>query len=148
MRRLTREAALADDLAQETFMKALGRLSELQKPDAAKAWLFSIAYRCFLDSYKKTARRAQLSQETLPEIPAAKISGLGLDIERAMTELPEDCRACVMLSLSEGYSHPEIAHITGLPLGTVKSHVARGKTKLKAALAVYRNPVNDPKVDL
>ena len=115
----------------------------LQSAQAAKTWLFSIAYRCFLDSYKKTRRRSQLMQTGLPEERAEAGHGEGasphvcIDISRAMATLSDECRACIMLSLAEGYSHGEVADITGLALGTVKSHIARGKTKLQISLSAY-----------
>jgi RNA polymerase sigma-70 factor (ECF subfamily) len=72
-----------------------------------------------------------------PPEPAAVPSGQALDIERAMDSLPPDCRAVVMLCLLHGLTQAEAATATGLPLGTVKSHVSRGKAKLRAVLSAY-----------
>jgi len=94
-------------------------------PEKRRSWLFGIAYRSFLDHTRKTKRRQTLAQQQ------------ALDVERAMDSLPPDCRAVVMLCLLHGLTHSEAATATGLPLGTVKSHVGRGKTKLRAILTEY-----------
>jgi len=128
---------LADDLAQATFLKAYERWDGLRDGKAARSWLFQIAYRSFLDHYRKEARRRGLAEghieDETPEAPA----GLKMDIEAAMNILPTECRAVVILCLAHGMSHSEAASATDLPLGTVKSHVARGKTKLKTFLSAY-----------
>jgi len=142
LRRLTREQALADDLAQDTFMRALSRLDQLQSLGAAKPWLFQIAYRVFLDHYRKTTRQKALMLEVEQEAStqAGTVSQgteLAMDLSQAMEALPNECRACILLVLSEGLSHNEAAQITGLPLGTVKSHIKRGRERLQNALKAY-----------
>ena len=138
LRRLTRETALADDLAQISFLKAYEQRGTLRDAKAAKSWLFQIAYRCFLDHYRKEARRRDLAgghvEDEAPEAP----EGLKIDIEAAMNSLPTECRAVVILCLAHGMSHSEAAAATDLPLGTVKSHVSRGKDKLKTFLSAYK----------
>lgn len=141
LRRLCQNTAEADDLAQEVFIKAMGRMDDVNDAAATKGWLLSIAYHHFIDRRRTEIRRATIRNThaealivVMPHAPA----GLALDLTRAMNALPDDCRACVMLVLSDGMSHAEAAEITQLPLGTVKSHVTRGRGRLKAALAVYR----------
>ncbi|MEP3888852.1 MAG: RNA polymerase sigma factor [Hellea sp.] len=137
LRRLTRETALADDLAQISFLKAYEQRNNLKDIKAAKSWLFQIAYRSFVDHHRKEARRRGLAEthieEDAPEAPA----GLKMDIEAAMNTLPTECRAVVILCLAHGMSHSEAAAATALPLGTVKSHVSRGKDKLRTFLTAY-----------
>ena len=124
-------------------MRALATLESLAEPQKAKAWLLTIAYRIFIDSYRKTARRRALMPETQPALNQTVPShGLTLDLSRAMAALPDDARACVMLVLSEGMTHSEAAQVTNLPLGTVKSHVARGRKTLQSALSAYDNKVS------
>jgi RNA polymerase sigma-70 factor (ECF subfamily) len=60
-----------------------------------------------------------------------------MDLDAALSTLPPDVRVCVVLAHSEGQSHPEIVELTGLPLGTVKSHIARGAARLREILAGY-----------
>ena len=137
LRRLTRETALADDLAQISFLKAYEQRNNLRDEKAAKSWLFQIAYRSFVDHHRKEVRRYALAEGHIgnetPEMPA----GLKMDIEAAMNSLPSECRAVVILCLAHGMSHSEVAAATDLPLGTVKSHVLRGKAKLRTFLSAY-----------
>ena len=138
LRRLLRDDALADDLAQEVFVTAHARLSELRRPEAARAWLQRIAWRRFLDHDRTRRRRAALLDgRPEPDAPAP-MPGLALDLASAMETLPLERRACVMLGLGLGHSHGDVATITGLPLGTVKSHIRRGTKELRAALSDYR----------
>jgi len=139
LRRLCKNHALADDLAQETFLRAYQKLDCLNDQKAAKAWLFQIAYRIFLDYFRKEARRKNLGDQKQgpDEAPLDSPHGVKMDVERAMNALPPAQRAAVMLCLSYGFSHSEAANALNLPLGTVKSHISRGKTALRAFLSAY-----------
>lgn len=139
LRRLTRNSALADDLAQDTFLRAFQNMDKIQDGTKAKSWLFQIAYRIFLDHIRKAKRRQGLADENMPidDDTAESPAGMKMDIEQAMNSLTPEQRAAVMLCLSYGMSHSEAAKALGQPLGTVKSHVARGKHKLRAFLSVY-----------
>lgn len=137
LRRVCADRPLADDLAQEAFIKAYRALDQLSDPAKIRSWLFGIAYREFLDHARKAKRRRRLALEVVVIEPAAVPSGQGLDIERAMDSLSPDCRAVVMLCLLHGLTQKEAAAATGLPLGTVKSHITRGKSKLRAVLSAY-----------
>lgn len=144
LRRLTGNHALADDLAQDCFMKALSNLANLNDPSKAKAWLFTTAYRVFIDNYRKTKRRQDLMPEPPDPVPRAEGQpAMALDLSRAMADLAPDVRACLMLVLSEGLTHSEAARVTDLPLGTVKSHIARGRKTLQTALSAYNETVDD-----
>ncbi|MBL4869457.1 MAG: RNA polymerase sigma factor [Robiginitomaculum sp.] len=139
LRRLCKNHSLADDLAQDTFLRAYQKFGSLVDAKSAKAWLFQIAYRTFLDYVRKENRRRNLSDLYLPKpesIEQGKPS-IKMDIEQAMNALSSEQRAAVLLNLSYGLSHFEITKALGLPLGTVKSHIARGKTALRAFLTAY-----------
>lgn len=136
--RISGDAALADDLAQESFVKAHGALHQLSSPEKARSWLFGIAYRTYADHARKEARRRALRETGTSEPPPPAVpSGQKLDIERAMDALTPDCRAVILLCLLHGMSHAEAAKTTGLPIGTVKSHIARGKVSLRLCLSDY-----------
>ena len=136
-RRVSANPSLADDLAQESFIKAFGALDQLSDPQKMRSWLFGIAYRSFLDHARKAKRRQALSQKyTAPDV-APPPTGQALDVERAMESLSPECRAVVLLCLLHGLTQAEAAQATGLPLGTVKSHITRGKAKLRAVLSDY-----------
>lgn len=137
LRRLTRETALADDLAQICFMKAYNQRNKLNESKAAKSWLFQIAYRSFVDHHRKEARRRGLAESHIEDDVPAAPAGLRMDIEAAMNTLPTECRAVVILCLAHGMSHSEAAAATNLPLGTVKSYVSRGRDKLRTFLSAY-----------
>lgn len=141
LRRLCGSRDLADDLAQQSFLQAWRTLGGLREPAAFGGWLRRIAVRTWLQE----ARRARLINDadfdlasaTVPDPahPPERVSDR-LDLDQALGRLAGPERLCVILSYAEGLSHAEIADATGLPLGTVKSHVARGGSKLKAWLGI------------
>ena len=136
LRRLSGDAALADDLAQEAFLQAWTNLSRLRAPDAFGAWLRQIAVNVWL----RHARRVHLPMEPVEDHDISSEGGIGgvsdrLDLETALGKLRPPERLCVVLAYAEGMTHTEIAGTTGLPLGTVKSHVARAAAKMRAWLA-------------
>ena len=137
LRRLTRNPAQADDLAQLTFIRAYEQNPGMTDILSPRSWLFKIAYRTFVDQYRKASRRAELDAERGDDETATPIPGLSIDVERAMGRLEPECRAVVMLCLGYGMTHQDVARITNIPLGTVKSHVSRGKNKLRTFLAAY-----------
>lgn len=139
LRRLCKNNALADDLAQETFLRAYRSFDKLLDDKAVKSWLFQIAYRIFLDYIRKENRRKNIDDrrinaevEFIESDPEVK-----MDIEQAMNALPDEQRAAILLCLSYGLSHSEAAKALGQPLGTVKSHISRGKITLRAFLNAY-----------
>lgn len=133
LRKLCRDASLADDLAQETFVQAWRTLGQLRNASAFGGWLKQVAVRVWL----QYARRAKLPLEPLDDAENAQAPQFEgrLDLARGLERLAPAQRLCVVLSYGEGLSHGEIADATGWPLGTVKSHVARGGARLKQWLA-------------
>jgi len=135
LRRLTRgDAALADDLAQETFLEAHRKVSQYRGEGSFGSWLCGIAWSRFLMERRK---RKEESLDTVPEagsVDAGPAMIARLDLERAMARLSPEERAALTLCYALGHSHGEAAEILSLPLGTVKSHVLRGREKLKAML--------------
>lgn len=138
--RLTKgDQALADDLAQEVFMTAFRKIKTFQGTGSFSGWLHRIAYSRFLMDIRKKAsdqkREAawdQLQEKTQPP------NSLNLDIERALSALKTEERSALTLCFSHGYSHEEASEIMDLPLGTLKSHVARGKLKLAKSLSAFK----------
>ena len=144
LRKLTGgDAALADDLAQESFVQAFKRLSSLRQPESFKGWLYRIAYRTFL-SDRRAARPT--ADEELAD--GASINGysdkqalLQHDLEKAMAVLKPEERAAIALCFGKGLSHPEAAEELGCPLGTVKTNILRGKEKLRPRLMAWKDKV-------
>lgn len=139
LRRLCKNTALADDLAQETFLRAYKNFDRLLDDRAIKSWLFQIAYRIFLDYIRKENRRKNIDDQRIQADTEWVDSdpNIKMDIEQAMNALPDDQRAAILLCLSYGLSHSEAAKALNQPLGTVKSHISRGKTTLRAFLTAY-----------
>ena len=137
LRRMCGNAAEADDLAQETFVSAWVSIRRCRPDLSFRAWLYGIAYRKFLA--ERRARGRRMRRETVAVLdetttdPAAKMD-VALDIERALQALPPDQRAAVALCLAAEMSHAEVAKAMRLPLGTVKSHVQRGRARLLVVL--------------
>ncbi len=125
----------ADDLAQETFIRAWQHLDSFRRLSGFQTWLMSIAYRVFLDDERKQMPMTAEPVETEP-LPTDESSNelLRYDLDRALATLSVIERTCVVLQCVEGQSIKEIARITDLPENTVKSHLLRGKRNLTAFL--------------
>ncbi len=137
LRRFTGHWADADDIAQEAFVTAWRKLSRFEGRSTFRSWVSGIGFRIARD-----ARRAH-GRSTVRDTAWADHQDGGeatapledrIALEAAMADLPDEQRAAVAMCLGEGFSHSEAAGILNLPLGTVKSHVARGRERLLRAL--------------
>jgi RNA polymerase sigma factor (sigma-70 family) len=129
--RLTRGDG-ADDLAQEAFLKAWRLAGHWRGEGSYRGWLMRIAWTGFLSAERARGRRETREQA---EVSAASTGpDARIDIERALAALSERERAAALLCYGEGCSHREAADIMGVPLGTLKSIVARARTQLAARL--------------
>ena len=136
LRRLAGDWAEADEVAQQAFVAAWTYLGRFQPGRDFRLWLCGIAYRKFLAARRSQWRRRRREEIAMEgrDMIAPPQSDDRLDLLKAMQSLPEDQRAAVALCLAAGYSHGEAAEALGIPLGTVKSHVLRGRATLLAAL--------------
>lgn len=136
LRRLLADASDADDLAQETFMVAWTRPGSYRGDASVRSWLCAIAWHKARGAqrtwFRRRAREARWASE-VEQIAAAPSPESAL-VTRALAALPLEQRAAIVLCLLQDFSHSEAAGILGAPLGTVKSHVARGKARLLATL--------------
>jgi RNA polymerase sigma-70 factor (ECF subfamily) len=144
--------ALADDLAQETFLLAYRNLKSFRQEARFSTWLYRIATNAFLADARK--RKEELlgdddasvadDDESAARSPGghegdhAHVVGLRLDMERALALLSEGERAAIVQCYHNDLSHEEAAYVLGCPIGTVKTNILRGKQKLKALLAAWR----------
>jgi RNA polymerase sigma-70 factor (ECF subfamily) len=139
LRRLCRDPTLADDLAQQVFLQAWRSLRNLRSVNAFGAWLRSLAINTWR-AHVRAGKAARTENADVDETaaPDSQVAGEQLDLDRALSSLSSDERVCIVLAYSEGMTHGEISDVTGLPLGTVKSHIRRGAERLRTLLHAYR----------
>ena len=152
--RMTRNRADAEDLLQETFLKAFRAYGRFEEGTNLRAWLFRILTNTYISTYRKRQRTPLETDlddvEDLYLYRRLTASGLNRSAEdaalerltapevlAALDELPEQFRLAVLLSDVEQFSYKEIAEITGVPIGTVMSRIHRGRKALQKALAPY-----------
>ena len=134
LRRFVQDPADADDLAQETLVKAWDQLHRYDGRGRFVAWLFAIAHREFLQHARRN-RRYWRAMSRFRREPGGNAIGdnaavAGLDVATVLASMDEDTRAMVILSRGMGLTHVEIAAVTGKPLGTVKSTINRATRTL------------------
>lgn len=123
---------LSDDLAQETFIKAYTHLASFKNLSSFSTWLFRIAYNVFYDYIRNRKETSGLEDWEVDATYQTEQRRIGeeMDIYRGLSILKEAERTCITLRYMEDLSVDKIADITGMPSGTVKSHLSRGKEKL------------------
>ncbi|HEV2816191.1 MAG TPA: RNA polymerase sigma factor [Allosphingosinicella sp.] len=131
LRRLAGEAA--DDLAQETFLRAWRMAGHYRGDGRYRAWLMRIAWTQFLGAHRAGGRR-DAREAAAPQPERRRDPDAAIDLERALAGLGERERAAALLCFGEGCSHAEAAGIMELPLGTLKSIVARARAALVETL--------------
>ena len=137
-RRLCRDPALADDLSQQTFLQAWRSINTLKSPAAFGAWLRRLAVNVWLQRVRTERSRPGATNLVQSPDEAAHVTvSEKLDLDAALATLAPDVRLCITLAYAERMSHREIAEVTHLPLGTVKSHIARGAARLRELLGAY-----------
>ena len=138
-RALTRDAVYADDLVQNCLTRALAKRQLWQPGTDLRAWLFTILHNQHCNELRRTMREG-LSIE-LDEAPPVAVLSNALarlelrDLERAINDLPEDQRTVVLLIGLEGMPYDRVAAILNMPIGTVRSRLARGRAKLRRLMS-------------
>lgn len=151
-RSLTRDDADADDIVQESFLRAYRSWHTFQPGTDARRWLFTIARNVFLRSREREARSVAMDDPELETIAAVRLSAaldsdgqrdlfsrldLGPAITEAIDALPDVFRQAVLLVDVEGNSYDDTADMLGIPVGTVRSRLFRGRRLLQHALVMY-----------
>jgi len=140
LRQLTRtDAAGADDLAQEAFLKAYKNIRSFRGEAKFSTWLYRIAYNCFREEARKRKELVGIDETQLEaeQDPQTVDPALKHDLAQALRLLPLHERTAVVLCCQNGLSHDEASRVLEIPLGTVKTNVLRGREKLKKTLAVW-----------
>ena len=152
--RKTRNPSDAEDLVQETYLKAYRAFGGFQEGTNLKAWLYRILTNTFINTYRAKKRRPEITDVEDVEdlylyrhLGADRPAGLGrsaeeealervtdTEVKEAIESLPESFRIAVLLADVEGFSYKEIAEITDVPIGTVMSRIHRGRKALQKAL--------------
>lgn len=140
LRQLTgSDTALADDLAQQTFLRAYQHLRSYRGEARFSTWLYRIAYNTFREEARRRKELVGIDEEQWAGQPDPQPANIPLqhDLAAAMKHLSANERAAVLLCCQNGLSHDEAARVLDQPIGTVKTHVLRGREKLKRALAEW-----------
>jgi RNA polymerase sigma-70 factor (ECF subfamily) len=130
LRQLTRDPARADDLAQDTFIRAWQRLRTFQGRGKFASWVMKIAFNCFLQARRKPDYGPAVE---LPERHGDVVVPFleSPDVEKMLAMLAPDERHVMILCYAHGMSHGDVSEVLDLPLGTVKSHAQRAKAKIR-----------------
>ena len=155
--RMTRNPSDAEDLVQETFLKAYRAYHTFEEGTNLKAWLYRILTNTYINKYRKDSRRpsevdlgsvedlylyrnigseesAEAARTTEDRVPEGLVES---DIKKAVEDLPENFRLPVLLADLEGFSYKEIAEILDIPIGTVMSRLHRGRKAMQKSLWEY-----------
>jgi len=132
------DAHLADDLAQETFIKAHAALPAFRADAKFSTWLYRIAFNIAASRWRtRKLQWCSLDDNDLPDECNMRGLDMSRDVESALLQLSEPQQLAIRLCYQEGFSHNEVADIMGIPLGTAKTHILRGKQKLEELLASW-----------
>ncbi|MGH9111232.1 MAG: RNA polymerase sigma factor [Acidimicrobiales bacterium] len=130
LRRLLGDAALAEDVAQETFLRVFRSLPTFSFQSKFSTWVFQIARNAGIDELRSRERRNRLASDVPSPVPPAAPPGTRLEIEAALTSLPVDLREAVVLVEVLGLRYREAALVLGVPEGTVKSRMFAARSRL------------------
>lgn len=124
------DASLSDDLAQDTFIKAWRNIDSFRAMSSFQTWLMRIAYNVFYDYVRSRKTTSDIDNVAEPMTNGNSNPSLQMDLYHALSLLKPDERTCITLQLVDGYKIEQIAKITNMKEGTVKSILFRGKEKL------------------
>ena len=145
---LTRNPPEADDLVQETYLRAFRFADRFTPGTHLRAWLFQILRNTFLTFYRVRERESAIADDGVPDwdVPmfhdapedSSSVMEAHTDLERALRRLPEEFRTVLLLAEVEGMPLEEVARVMECPVGTVKSRIFRAKERLRALLRDYK----------
>lgn len=137
--RMTGDPSLAEELTQESYLRAWRKLAGFRGDSAFSSWLHQVAVNVVLSHYRGRSRRREQTAQ-LGDLPVADTSVApgsqadAVDLERAIAQLPQRARTVFVLHDVEGYKHNEIAKLAGMAIGTSKAQLSRARRLLREAL--------------
>ena len=132
-RLLTGDSHRADDLVQDTLLRACVKWT-LWRPDSdLRAWLFTIMHNLFINQLR-AALPESVQLDDMVDAGHAEDASVGIDLERALARLPDDQREVLLMVTVEDFSYADVARVTGVPIGTVMSRLSRGRRRLREAM--------------
>jgi len=140
LRHLTRtDVALADDLSQETFLRAYKNIRSFRGEARFSTWLYRIAYNCFREDRRRRKEFVGIDEQQLraEQDPQVSDPGLKHDLMHSLSLLPLHERSAVLLCCQNGLSHDEAARVLDIPRVTMKTNCLRGSAKRKRTLAAW-----------
>lgn len=137
MWRCCRDVNLADDLSQQTFLQAWRKIRHLKEADKFGSWLKRLAINEWLQYRRKNDALGNANSDDDLNVSRQDNTAMIMDLDQAMASLPGPVSLCIVLSYHERLSHSEIAELTDIQLGTVKSHIRRGSERLRELLSAY-----------
>ena len=147
-RTLTRDAAAADDLVQDALERAMRKWALWRRRGSLRAWLYRLLYNVFLNQLARARRRGvEVAVEETPALsapPRQEDAAFCREIAAAMAALPADQRAALALTAVEGLSYDEAADVLGVPVGTLRSRLFRGRETLRALVDLEAEPEVTP----
>lgn len=153
--RLTRREKDAEDLVQDTYLKAFKHFDQFERGTNCRAWMFRILTNTFINAYRRRVKEREIldkqqsgqlanfffsredAERDADPVQAIAMSGLSDDVKKALDDIPTDFRVVVVLSDLQDFSYKEIAEIMDTPIGTVMSRLFRGRRLLRSRLAEY-----------
>jgi RNA polymerase sigma-70 factor (ECF subfamily) len=140
-RALTRDEVKADDLVQETLVRGLSKQHLWVEGTDLRAWLFTIMHNQFVNVVRRGLREgtAVALSETAPSLTRAPNQDCGLelrDLHRALAVLPEEQRSMILLIGLEGMAYETAAEVVGVPVGTIRSRLSRGRQELRKLMGI------------
>jgi RNA polymerase sigma-70 factor (ECF subfamily) len=140
-RALTRDITIADDLVQDCLTRALGKLHLWQKGTDLRAWLFTILHNQYVNYVRRSVREGASVglSDGEPLLTRAPQQGRRLelrDLERAIAKLPEEQQSAILLVGLEGMRYEEVAAVLGVPVGTIRSRLSRGREALRKLVGI------------
>ena len=144
MRRCSGDRVLADDLSQQVFLQAWRSIRQLSDAARFAPWLKRMAINMWLQYKRRDDPLRAADQHLDSDSPHRDQPTMGMDLDKALGTLTDDARLCVVLSYHERMTHAEIEALTGMPMGTVKSHIRRGTIRLREELSAYLANSEEP----